>query len=188
MEIQTSVAPSEIWLRDDLENMYALLYRFLAYGFRLAMSNVGWLVTQKFVILVPDPIGFAPWPVLHGKLCVICQHTSHDVSFPWRAAKDRQERRAPAADRRPDSACVVRGFPCLDVVLCSLLSHALSQVHRQGDVGDEVDGVKVEMSIAKRGSLCESRENRKTVAPTAYEVWLPCTRDVLGGGKLQVVM
>ena len=24
MEIQTSVAPSEIWLRDDLENIYAL--------------------------------------------------------------------------------------------------------------------------------------------------------------------
>ena len=48
MEIQTSVAPSDIRLRDDLEN---------GYGFRLAMSNVGWLVTQKFVILVPDPIG-----------------------------------------------------------------------------------------------------------------------------------
>ena len=51
MEIQTSVAPSEIWLRDDLENIYALLFRFLRYGFRLAMSNVGWLTTQKFVIL-----------------------------------------------------------------------------------------------------------------------------------------
>ena len=33
------------------------------FGFRLAMSNVGWHTTQKFVILVPDPIGFAPWPV-----------------------------------------------------------------------------------------------------------------------------
>ena len=49
-----------VWLRDDLEEVYALLLRFLGYGFRLAMSNVGWLVTQKFVILVPDPIGFAP--------------------------------------------------------------------------------------------------------------------------------
>ena len=27
MEIQTSVAPSEIWLRDDLENIYSLLFR-----------------------------------------------------------------------------------------------------------------------------------------------------------------
>ena len=64
MEIQTGVAPSEIWLREDLEEVYAQLFRFLGYGFRLAMSNVGWLMTQKFVILVPDPIGFAPWPVL----------------------------------------------------------------------------------------------------------------------------
>ena len=47
-----------------LENIYALLFRFLGFGFRLAMSNVGWHVTQKFVILVPDPIAFAPWPLL----------------------------------------------------------------------------------------------------------------------------
>ena len=32
------------------------------------------------------------------------------------------------------------GLPCLDVVLCPLLSHSPSQVHRQGDLGDEVDG------------------------------------------------
>ena len=32
-------------------------------------------------------------------------------------------------------------FP-LDVVLRSLLSHDLSQVHRQGDLGHEVDGMK----------------------------------------------
>ena len=32
------------------------------------------------------------------------------------------------------------GLSPLDVVLCSLLCHALSQVHRQGDLGDEVDG------------------------------------------------
>ena len=60
MEIPTSVVASELWLRDDLEEVYALLFRFLGFGFRLAMSNVGWLVTQKFVILVPDPIAFAP--------------------------------------------------------------------------------------------------------------------------------
>ena len=67
MEMQTSVAASELWLRDDLENIYALLFRFFGYGFRLAMSNVGWLVTQKFVILVPDPIGVSPsWSLLGG--------------------------------------------------------------------------------------------------------------------------
>ena len=53
---------SELRLRDD--GVYALLFRFLGFGFRLAMSNVGWLVTQKFVSLVPDPIAFAPRPAL----------------------------------------------------------------------------------------------------------------------------
>ena len=67
MEIQTRVAPAELWLRDDLENIYALLFRFLGYGFGLAMSNVGWHVTQKFVILVPDPIGVSPsWSLRVG--------------------------------------------------------------------------------------------------------------------------
>ena len=55
-----------------------LLFRFLGFGFRLAMSNVGWLVPQKFVILVPDPIAFAPRPALldPGEPCDICQYTS----------------------------------------------------------------------------------------------------------------
>ena len=79
---QACVAPSELWLRDDLEEVYALLFRFLGYGFRLAMSNVGWLVTQKFVILVPDPIGFAPWWVLlgPGELCDSCARVNVDSS------------------------------------------------------------------------------------------------------------
>ena len=64
MDIPTSADPAEIWLRDDLENIYMLLFRFLGNGFRLALCNVGWLVTQKFVVLVPDPIVYAPWSVL----------------------------------------------------------------------------------------------------------------------------
>ena len=39
MEIPTSVVASELWLRDDLEGVYALLFRFLGFGFRLAMSS-----------------------------------------------------------------------------------------------------------------------------------------------------
>ena len=30
------------------------------------MSNVGWLVTQKFVILVPEPVGVSPSWSLRG--------------------------------------------------------------------------------------------------------------------------
>ena len=78
MEIPTSVVASGLWLRDDLEEVYALLFRFLGFGFRLALCNVGWLVTQKFVILVPDPIAFAPRPALldPGEPCDLCQYTS----------------------------------------------------------------------------------------------------------------
>ena len=66
MEIQTSADTAEILLRDDLENIYMLLFPFVANGFKLALCNVGWLTTQKFVILVPDPIVLAPWSVLYG--------------------------------------------------------------------------------------------------------------------------
>ena len=37
MEIQTRVAPAELWLRDDLENICALLFRFL--GVRLPAGD-----------------------------------------------------------------------------------------------------------------------------------------------------
>ena len=43
----TRVAPAELWLRDDLEDVSALLFRFFGFGFQLAMSNVGWHVTQE---------------------------------------------------------------------------------------------------------------------------------------------
>ena len=61
VEIQTVVAPSEIWLREDLEKVYALLFRYVGIGTRLALCSVAWLPTPEFVVLVPDPIGFAPW-------------------------------------------------------------------------------------------------------------------------------
>ena len=67
-QVQTSMGKvaSELWLRDSQEEVYALLFRFFGNGFRLAMRNVGWLVTQKFVILVPDPIGVSPSWSLRG--------------------------------------------------------------------------------------------------------------------------
>ena len=41
-----------------------LLFQFVGNGFQLAHCNVGKLATQKFVVLVPDPIVFALWSVL----------------------------------------------------------------------------------------------------------------------------
>ena len=61
MEIQTSVAPAEVWLREDLEKVHALLFRYVGEDKRLALCSV---TTQQFVILVLDPIVFLPWSVL----------------------------------------------------------------------------------------------------------------------------
>ena len=43
---------------DDLENIYALLFRVLGFSFRLATTNVGWHVTQEsssFWCPIPSP-------------------------------------------------------------------------------------------------------------------------------------
>ena len=68
-------------MRDDLENIYMLLFRFLGSGFRLALCSVSWLATRESVVLVPDPISFAPWRVLfrRGEPCDSCQDTAHVV-------------------------------------------------------------------------------------------------------------
>ena len=72
---QTSVAPSESLLREDLDKVYALLFGFVGNGFQVALCNVSWLTTQKFVVLVPDLIVFAPWSVLLdlGEPCDSCK-------------------------------------------------------------------------------------------------------------------
>ena len=187
-----------MWLRDVLEEVYALLFRFLGFGFRLAMSNVGWLATQKCRI----PSSARRSSSRRGRCCTasfVSTVNTHLTTFPSHCGHLRTDKsdvyQQPIAGLIPLALCCC-GCLCLDVVLCSLLSHALSQVQRQGIVGDEVDGVKVEMCIAKRGWLCGSRKPLKTVAPTADEGWLSntgrwlvaCIRDVLGGRKLQFVV
>ena len=47
---------------DEINGILTVLFRFLGYGFRLAMCSVNWVEAREFVILVPDPIAFAPWP------------------------------------------------------------------------------------------------------------------------------
>ena len=69
-------------MRDDLENVCMLLFRFVGNGFQLALCNVGWLATRESVVLVPDPIVFAPWSVLldGGEPCDSGQDTSDDAA------------------------------------------------------------------------------------------------------------
>ena len=52
------------WMRDDLENIYTLLFMYVGNGTQLALCNVSWVATREFVVLVPDPVVFAPWSVL----------------------------------------------------------------------------------------------------------------------------
>ena len=70
-------------MRDALEGINMLLFRFVGNGFQLALWSVGRLATQKFFVLVPDPIVFAPWSVLldRGEPCDSCQDTSDDAAF-----------------------------------------------------------------------------------------------------------
>ena len=45
----------------EIIGILTVLFRFLGYGFRLAMCSVNWMEAREFAILVPDPIAFAPW-------------------------------------------------------------------------------------------------------------------------------
>ena len=204
MEIQTRVAPAEVWLRDDLENIYALLFRFLGFGFRLAMSNVGWHVTQKFFILVPDPIAFAPWPVLldPGEPCDICQYTSFRPLFAVLIVTPKEQRRHgrfPQINCRTTTATVLTATAT--VTLCFFLSHLRSQVHwRQKELSDFVETKKCwtlpkscgsqsseweerKKSRAKGGSLCTRDGSRKTVTCHGRRVVEPVYHQALLRGR-----
>ena len=50
-------------MRDDLENVYMLLFWFFGNGFQLALCSVSWL-SPGVRRSRADPIVFAPWSVL----------------------------------------------------------------------------------------------------------------------------
>ena len=67
---------------DDLENIYMLLFRFVGNGFQLALCCVSWLAICESVVLVPNPIVFAPWSVLldRGEPCDSFQDTPDEAA------------------------------------------------------------------------------------------------------------
>ena len=71
------------WMRDDVENINVLLFRFVGKGFQLALCSVSWLTTRESVDLVPDPTTSAPWSVLldRGEPCDSCRDTSPKAAF-----------------------------------------------------------------------------------------------------------
>ena len=110
-------------MRDDPENIYMLLFRFVGKGFQLALCNVSWLATQESVVLVHDPIVFAPWSVFldRGEHCDSCQGISDEAVFLRIGESDVY--RQPIAVMGSLAVCYPLGqwTPPLVVVLCSLL-------------------------------------------------------------------
>ena len=46
----------------EIIGILTVLFRYVGIGTRLAFTSMGWLTVREFVILVPDPIAFAPGP------------------------------------------------------------------------------------------------------------------------------
>ena len=46
----------------EIIGILTVLFRYVGIGTRLALTSMGWWPVREFVILVPDPIAFAPGP------------------------------------------------------------------------------------------------------------------------------
>ena len=49
---------------DEIIGILKVLFRYVGNGTRLALTSMDWLDTREAVILVPDPIAFAPLQAL----------------------------------------------------------------------------------------------------------------------------
>ena len=135
---------------------------------QLALCIVGWLATRESVVLVPDPIVFAQSSVLldRGEPCD-SQDTPDDAALLRIGKSDVYQQQMASCKSLAVCCPLVQWTPSFVVVLCSLfLSHAQSPVHRQGDLGDEVDGLNGDTikllsdDRPKRGALWNSRKTR----------------------------
>ena len=59
----------------EIIGILTVLFRYVGIGTRLALTSMGWLTAREFVILVPDPIAFAPGPG---------ETNSNDFGSNWR--------------------------------------------------------------------------------------------------------
>ena len=48
--------------RGEIIGILTVVFGYVGIGTRLALTSLGWLTVREFVILVPDPIAFAPGP------------------------------------------------------------------------------------------------------------------------------
>ena len=62
---------------DEVISILRVFFRHVGIGTRLAVTSMDWLTTREFVILVPDPIAFAPQQAL---ITVVLQDTPPPVT------------------------------------------------------------------------------------------------------------
>ena len=62
---------------DEVISILRVLFPYVGIGTRLALTSMGWLTMCEFIILVPDPIAFAPRPVLPGSSFVTVVDKTH---------------------------------------------------------------------------------------------------------------
>ena len=67
-EIQTLVAPGELWFRDDLEEVYSLLYRFLGFGRHSGARSHRLRAVAGAASVVTSVNTLLPWPLFAGLL------------------------------------------------------------------------------------------------------------------------
>ena len=169
--------------------VYALLFRFLGFGFRLAMSNVGWHVTQKFVNLVPDPIGFAPWSgACSIQASLVTSVTTHLPGLSLRGLLSHQRTKTTWATAFPRINCLTNTATVLTatatVTSRFLLSISFHKVPwRQKQLSDFVETKKYRTLPKSCGSQSSEWEERKFVhvvdlarqsRAVVFAWWNPC--------------
>ena len=180
MEIQTRVAPAELWLRDEPGEHLCPALPVLGFGFRLAMSNVGWHVTQKSSFWCPIPS-----PSRRGRCCStgepcdISQDTSFRPLFAglFVAPRKRNFPRSAAQTLGSAAGVNVDSSPRCGVSYHKSIGGRSSSRWRAGRVeltkkywtlpkscgSQSSEWEERKKSRAKRGSLCARRRSRKTV-------------------------
>ena len=154
-------------MREDLESIYMLLFRFVGNRFQLGLCNVGWLARPRspsFSCRIPSSSRRSRYCSTEASLvtAVKTRHTKPQERLPSQAGKRRpclSQERPVTGETRTICARV-----CWEKVktIQEALSHAPSPVHGLGDLGDEVDGMMCDTiklrsdddGSRKRGGLC----------------------------------
>ena len=127
-------------MRDDLENIYMLVFGFVGNGFQLALCNVSWLATGSPSFPCPIPSSSHRGPCCSTEASLVTAVKTRHTKPQARVSRVKRPRTGLSQGKLAPS---VHGACWRKVkMIQEALSHAPSPVHRQGDLGDEVDGMQ----------------------------------------------